>query len=151
VSRVLVSLVVLVAVTAFAPAPFPRLERKRVETIDLAALRGLWRAVSIEEVQPDGSLKGIPWRVRHVRIEEDRWAFGSEISPAALRISLDRTHRPIVIDLLTSAQNTAMAGVLKLEGDRLLMLYTFHGPSKRPTDFARKPAGTRLMTLQRER
>jgi uncharacterized protein (TIGR03067 family) len=152
VRRVVVSLVAVLGVTAFAPAPFPKTERRNAEPpLGLNAIQGVWAAVSIDEMQ-NGKLQRISWGVRRIYVRKDVWGFDQDGS--GYYVTLNSSRRPVTIDFRSSpGENgqTAISGVLRLQGDTLQMLYVFTQPDTRPTQFDRLRNGDRLMTLRLER
>ena len=55
--QVLLALVTLMGVTAFAPAPLPRRERGLTSGITIKDIQGTWRVVGIEEKQAGGEFR----------------------------------------------------------------------------------------------
>lgn len=150
--RIAVAALVLFGLTAFAPAPLPRKERRGgPPSVDLKAIQGVWTAVSIKEVQ-NGRWQDIGWGVRHVYVRNNVWGFDSD--GTGFYVTLDPSRRPPTIDFRSSSGTggaTAITGVLRLQGDTLQMLYVFTQPDTRPRDFDSMRNGDRLMTLRLER
>jgi uncharacterized protein (TIGR03067 family) len=124
VRRVVLSLLAVLGVTAFAPAPFPRTERRGAEArLDLNAIQGVWAAVSIDVMQ-DGKLQRIPWGVRRIYVRKDRWGFDQD--GGDYYVTLNASRRPVTIDFRTAPGEkgqTAISGVLRLQGDTLQIVY----------------------------
>jgi uncharacterized protein (TIGR03067 family) len=152
VRRVVVALLAVLGVTAFAPAPFPRAERRGAgPRLDLNAIQGVWTAVSIDEMR-GGKLQRISWGVRRIYVRQGVWGFDQDGS--GFYVTLNASRRPVTIDFRSApGENgqTAISGVLRLHGDTLQMLYVFTQPDTRPTRFDRLRDGDRLMTLRLER
>lgn len=151
-TRGLVALLAALALTAFAPAPLPRAKRERAaEGVRAQDIQGVWRAIAIEEKQTDGRMVKQSWPTNGMAIRGDQWSF---LTNGKENFSLWMKLDGVQIDLWTSeskAGTPALAGVLRRRGNSLQMLYTFGGPSGRPTDFEKIPAGCRVMSLERER
>jgi uncharacterized protein (TIGR03067 family) len=152
VRRVVLALLAVLGVTAFAPAPFPRTERRSAEArLDLNAIQGVWAAVSIDVMQ-NGKLRRISWGVRRIYVRKGVWGFDQDGS--GFYVTLNASRRPVTIDFRSAPGEkgqTAISGVLRLQGDTLQVLYVFTQPDTRPTQFEHVRDGDRLMTLRLER
>src|SRR5262245_24520075 len=74
-ARLIVALVVLSALPAFAPAPFPRTKRDDRGEINLDRFQGLWKVESFESVIQNGRQRHTGWERTQVRVERDRWTY----------------------------------------------------------------------------
>jgi uncharacterized protein (TIGR03067 family) len=127
-------------------------ERRGAEpAVSLNAIQGVWTAVSIDEMQ-NGKLKRIGWGVRRIYVQKDVWKFGE--GDHGYYVTLNVSSKPVTIDFRSQpGENgqTAISGVIRLQGDTLQMLYVFTQPDTRPRQFEKMRDGDRLMTLRLER
>jgi uncharacterized protein (TIGR03067 family) len=151
--RVAVSLVVVLALTAFAPAPFLRKKRDG-GPISLKGFQGKWRWAKVQDVVKGGVLKDSnSGRVTHVRIAGKRWTFLPDNYPGAnLDIAIDTTKSPAQ---LTFYQPTAPGkvygvGLIRRQGGSVQVLYTWGGEERRPKSFEKMPVGYWLSTFIRD-
>jgi uncharacterized protein (TIGR03067 family) len=150
--RVTVALVVMLALTAFAPAPF--LEKKgHGGPISLKAFQGKWRRAKVQELSA-GVLRDINLgTVTHVRITGDRWTFLPDNYPGAnLKIAIDATKSPAQVTFYQLAGPGTVYGVglIRRQGGSVQVLYTWGGEERRPKSFKPMPAGYWLCTLVRD-
>src|SRR5687768_13543605 len=98
-ARVLLAMLAVMSLTAFAPAPFPKAQRRDVAGISLESLRGTWRAVKFESITPQGGRSEIGLWFQQVRVQDDQWFYianGKE-NPS-YRIVVDGAKKPATID-----------------------------------------------------
>jgi uncharacterized protein (TIGR03067 family) len=152
--RLAVALVALIALTAFAPVPFPRPDKKN------SSLQGTWTLVTQTRNGTAVAMKGVAASTRRtVRIEGDKWfprreGLKASKSSAGYTILLDNSKNPKWIDLKRPTDGRViMQGIYKAEGDTLKILYTLGGAASnlpRPTSFTETTEGRQiLMTLKR--
>jgi uncharacterized protein (TIGR03067 family) len=150
VRQIALALMIVLGLTAFAPAPFPRAERRAgKDRLDLDAIQGVWEAVSIDEMR-DGRLHRVSWPVRRIYVRGKRWGFDQD--GGGFYVTLDASRRPSTIDFRDGpGQNgpTGISGVLRWHEGTLQMLYVFTQPETRPTQFDQMRQNDRLMTLRR--
>jgi uncharacterized protein (TIGR03067 family) len=160
--RTVVALTALLALTAFAPAPFPRSERRRDRgEINMETFQGTWKVISMEIVRQGGQnqvLNDWGWQTKGttaVRVKGDRWTYlhdGRDSS--SYRVNIDSTKRPANIDWFTSFNKTpndrpGMLGLIKREGSRLTILYYATAPENRPKGFDNPSNGWWILKLER--
>src|SRR4051794_16524233 len=149
--RLALGLIALFVLTAFAPAPFPRSGRAR--EMSLEGCQGTWEVISNESIT--GKEKRISeWGITHVRIRGSRWTLmdrGREV--VSYTIAVDGSKKPAHIDWFPLEQpgaSTLWTGLIKREGDRVLILYSNGGsPSSRARDFDSATGGSYLITVRR--
>lgn len=173
VARIGIALVVLVGLTAFAPAPLPKKPRMGSEAEVLKKIQGDYE---VQVTRPDPGRGGIKRLGRvgpaaRVRIQGNQWIQlvhieGRELSSAGYAIKLNTANQPIQIDILSSVPNpqaeqqvgrrVSMYGLLYIEGDSLRLVYrSGFDASVRPKGEARQdPAteespSTRILLLKR--
>jgi uncharacterized protein (TIGR03067 family) len=148
--RVIVSVVALLALTAFAPAPLPRSER-RGGAVTLPRLQGDWKVVSFDTVGADRKLTPIGKWFQGVRIKGDRWIYlvnGQE--NLSFRITIG-DGRPATIDYFNLSGQTEkpyMIGIAGRQAGRVAILY-YWMPATRATSFEEAPANWWLLILER--
>jgi len=101
-TRLGIALLVLLGLTAFAPAPFPRTQRRgERDEITLKTFQGRWRVAKVELTTDGGTL--VPYlamTATHVRITHDRWTFmdgGREGGSRA--VALDHGNNPPLLSM----------------------------------------------------
>src|SRR5262245_3010612 len=104
--RIAVALLAVVTLTAFAPAPFPKV-RRNSDTTTLLTCQGTWRVEHLQVVGNQGQLTKTEWGVSHVRITEDRWSLLNNDSVVAdvYRITIDPSKSPAHIDWVSRDPN----------------------------------------------
>jgi len=149
--RLLVALLALAGLTAFAPAPFPR-SRRGEQAVDLNNLQGTWKIVSRLQYrsgrkQPQLEIKSSG---THIRVAGKNWI--SLEGPKALvtwQITLDPTKKPCAIDWhFGQPQSPSWVGLIRRKGGQVEVLY--HSAPQRPTNFDTLPEGTYILVLQRD-
>jgi uncharacterized protein (TIGR03067 family) len=124
---------------AFAPAPFPRPERRPAED-DLAKIQGTWARVLYNERPTTGVVvvKGDVWRAN---IPADAWI-----------IKLDASKWPRRIDLVSvNNKNSFFRGIYRLEGDTFSYSVRYRASEEdRARDFDAKRAGAAVSVHKRQ-
>lgn len=149
--RLLLAVIALGLLTAFAPAPFPRTSRGPRDEMSLRFCQATWEVVDHEYYTRDNVKSKSPWSVSHVRISGSRWTLlerGQE--RGSYTIAVDGTTKPAQIDWFPLEQPNAATlwrGLIKREGDRVLILYS--SPGNRASDFDSVRAGSFLITVRR--
>jgi uncharacterized protein (TIGR03067 family) len=147
-ARLLVALLALFGVTAFAPAPLPRRGRGAQGEITLASFQGTWKVVSFDTVGPGGRRTDVRW-FQQVRVESDLWTYvvnGGNSS--SYRITIEGA-RPAALDFITpGGRGVIMAGIIRRQGNRVTILYYSAGPP-RPRSFEDPPDNWWLLVLEK--
>jgi uncharacterized protein (TIGR03067 family) len=152
--RVLFAVLACVAAMAFAPAPFPKPDRKN----DLQKLAGDWTVIRYEM---SGRAMNIGATLK-VKVEGEKWSFfretnGKTTPSTAYSFKLDQKHDPRLIELTMA--NAGPAGSSKLMGiyrwEREQVQVVFHwepktGP-KWPVGFDGADKRAYLMILKRDK
>src|SRR5262245_1403460 len=125
--RLVVALVALAGLTAFAPAPLPRARRDRGPDLDLARFQGLWQTVRFETVRANGPTADPSWDATQVRVQGDRWTYleRGQLN-ASWRIRIDATRSPATIDFFhLSDRGTVptMIGLIRRKEGRIEILF----------------------------
>src|SRR5262245_50589079 len=133
--RLIVALIALAALTAFAPAPLPKTSRRTdPNLLTVANFQGDWTAVSFDYVGAGDQLSPIGLWFQGVRIRGDHWIYlvnGSESS--TYRITIDNNTRPAAIDYYEvqgKPEKPGMFGIVKRQGSRVTILYYGYGPAR---------------------
>src|SRR5438045_3648411 len=94
--RLLIALLALIGLTAFAPVPFPKRDRRAGDALDLKELQGYWRVEKAEKTDK-GTYRVVPDPVTHILIEKDTWVFmqGKGKRSNEYRILVDSTRKPV--------------------------------------------------------
>src|SRR5258708_4107102 len=147
-SRLLFAAVALAALTAFAPAPFPR-PRRESNAIDLTSFQGTWRLVRQQVAQAGGTYHDTNIGVTHIRVVRDRWTFlnkgGTE--NASYFLKLDSVKKPCPLDFSGEVGGRVqMMGIIRRRGQTVEVLYR-GGTNVRPESFEKPPQGYYLLTL----
>jgi uncharacterized protein (TIGR03067 family) len=155
--RILPLLVLLTL--AFAPAPFPRPQRRADPGLSEQRVQGEWKTVSMESFTPDGRKQKHPWRVTMVRVKGRRWTFfgGDGRILANDDTALDTSTRPTSLDWydgqrggIQGSPSPTWVGLIRLSGDTMQVIYVQGARERRPT-FEKPPQDGFLMTLRRVR
>jgi uncharacterized protein (TIGR03067 family) len=150
--RLVFGLAVLVGLTAFAPAPFPKKGRPFGEDpLDLKRLQGTWKVVKVEKIS-NGKYQIVRDPVTHVLIQDDQWVFmhGKGKRSTEYRILVDPSKRPAWCTF--RGKNQATGGteglIRRRPEDRIQVLYRWGHP--RPGNFEKPPSGSWAITLKRD-
>jgi uncharacterized protein (TIGR03067 family) len=155
-TRLLLALITLLVLTAFAPAPFPRSKRERetFDEINLKSFQGTWKVISMEVIEQGNVPKRIPWNITHVRVKGDHWSYlVNQAENSNYRMAIDGTRKPASIDWYTDGaqpNRPGMVGLIRRQGDRVRILYYVTTPENRATSFDDPPVNWWLLTLQRQ-
>lgn len=152
-SRTWLALLALLGLTAFAPAPFLRPERRGDDRITLEGFQGTWRVVNMQTSRSSGKHDPYSWTVTHIRVTKDRWEFmvGPQ-SSNTFHIGIDPAKRPAHLNFYHQQGGPPTGvGLIRRHGNRVLILYAWGGEKSRPASFEPPPDGPWLMTLERDR
>jgi hypothetical protein len=153
-TRLILALIILVGVTAFAPAPFPRKDRRGTILFGARSMEGLWKVEKVERSNKGGYLNSTSL-MSHIQIQGGRWIFmrnnGGVPTPSTnYRLVIHTDRRPIALDGMRDNNNTPyMLGIIREVNDTIQVLYRFSG--NRPADFDSPPEGCWRITLRREK
>jgi len=167
----LIALAVLavIGLTAFAPAPLIRNERKRDRDGDVIdALQGTWSVTEKVRMGPNGTLMKYS-TAQKVCVEGEAWRFtsaaalkGKGVAKGAVsyKIVADPKRRPAEFRVKRAigggdATTDYMVGIVRVTGSTAKMLYRLGtgGPGSKdemPRDFDTIPEGWYSMTLSRD-
>jgi uncharacterized protein (TIGR03067 family) len=133
---------------AFAPAPFPRLQRER-QGIDLAQFQGTWKVVGHHHWRAAQKLPN-PWSITHIRVRKDCWTLMvANQENASYRIELNPANKPCTIDWRGPQGEALWLGLIRRDKEIVEIIYLPAG--QRPGNFETPPMGSTLITLQRGR
>lgn len=154
-ARTALALCALLALVAFAPAPFPRAGRQaKSDAITLSSFQGRWRVVKMQSSRADGQHQPYSWNVTHIRVVQDRWTFMADQSEvSSWGIDVDHAQRPVHLHFYGSPQNkTSLAGVglMRWHQGQLQVMYTWGGEASRPKSFDPPPSGPWIITMVRD-
>jgi uncharacterized protein (TIGR03067 family) len=151
--RLLIVLLVVTGLTAFAPAPFPRPKRDNDQMINLDRFQGTWKVISLETTGVGGRHTRINWSITHIRIAQDRWTFlQNRIENTTYQIALDPGQKPCTIDYRwpgNQGGQPAMVGIIRRKGDRVDIVYL--SGTNRPRNLDDPPPNFWLLKLVREK
>ena len=163
----------LIGLTAFAPAPFVKSERKRGHGGDvLDALQGTWSMTEKVRMGPNGNLTKYSTSQK-VRIEKDAWSFvsalggkgggvgkgkGGGFGGLRYKIVIDGKRQPVEfrVKRTNNAETDYMVGIVQVNGGTAKFLYRLgsFGPfgqnEEMPRSFDVIPEGWYSMTLSRD-
>lgn len=150
--RIAVALLVLFALTAFAPAPFPKVRRNN-DTTTLQSCQGLWTVDQFHVANNQGQLTRSEWGVTHIRISDDRWTLlrNGNVLADVYRIVIDGSKSPAHIDWVSrngGNQTPAFVGIVKRQGNQVRITY-LSGSTNRAKSFENMPSGTCLVTAHK--
>jgi uncharacterized protein (TIGR03067 family) len=174
--RLPLALLALIGLTAFAPAPFLKPDRKPSgDSALLQRMQGTWSITAKQRMGPDGVVN---YSTRQkVHIEKDQWEFlstsakapkaGAKGPPARAKKVPSRIGGKIVLDdkgaprpfrfkrALGREDADYMVGILAFEGNKLRILYRLGTvdediPPQPPNGFLTIPQGWYLLTLERD-
>jgi uncharacterized protein (TIGR03067 family) len=135
--RRLVLIFVGAALLGFAPAPFPRAERRQAG--DLTDVAGTW-AVTLWEHR--GRRGRRTEELVHVRLTKERFDFidkrsGNESEGYVIRLDVAAHPPAFTLRLGERAERVEMVGSYRLKKDELIMIFTeSERVEERPTDFS---------------
>jgi len=157
-TRLPLAALALLALTAFAPAPFSRPERDRkAHPLSLQQLQGVWYVVKLETTRSTGTHVNGGTNIKEVHVAGRRWSFvytpGGGGDAVTYNITVDHQTKPPRLDFhyldATQGQAPYGTGILKREGDRVLLMYNWK--NAHDGNFETPPDGHWLITLARAR
>lgn len=155
-TRLLLALLAPFALTAFAPAPFLRPQRERLEhPLSLRQLQGTWAVVRLESTRGKGPHLDGGTSIKEVQVTGKRWSFvykDDARDTVTYEVRVDLQSKPPRLDLHyldAEGQTPYGTGILKREGDRVVLMYNWN--NSRDGDFESPPNGHWLLTLARAR
>src|SRR5262245_45045867 len=137
-----VALVALVGLTAFAPAPFPKADRRGERgLVTLQSLQGNWRVVSFGSIGQNGQLRHVLW-FQHVHVRGNHLRYvvqGKEQNPIYVTVDGGK-QRPAAIDFYPQDPKSVqdrptMVGIVGRDGGRMKILYYWTTPENRARSF----------------
>jgi uncharacterized protein (TIGR03067 family) len=156
--RAVLTLLLALSSLAFAPAPFPKTQR-RDPGVTEQRVQGEWETVILETFTPDGRKQKHDWPVARVRVKGRHWTSfnGGGQFLANHHTALDTSTRPTSLDWYRGDQggnraepSPAWVGLIRLSGDTMQVIYV-QGPRERRPTFENPPRDGMLMTLRRVR
>jgi uncharacterized protein (TIGR03067 family) len=149
VARLFVALIVVMGLTAFAPAPLPRRDTRPKDGVDVASLVGSWKATRLlsNNIPIDVASNG----VSNVTITVNQWVFSSgPNNRTEYDLKIDHTKKPAEINFYHKGRRTDGApygtGIIKREGNKIRIIY--HWSRRVPMSFDNPPRGFYDLTLQ---
>ena len=151
--RLAFAFAVLLGLTAFAPAPLPRADRRgQSAEITLTTFQGNWRVTNMQTSRANGQHTPYPWNVTHILIEKDRWSFMAGNSPvSSMYISVDSTKKPAQLnfhDRQGKDQPISGVGLIRKYGAGVQVLYRWGNEQNRPVVFE-GAEGPWIITMQK--
>lgn len=137
---ILLACAALLAIVGFAPAPFPKPERRR-QIDDMEAMLGMWKMVTYES-------RGTPVGTNYkIRIRKNAWTFintqGQERESATYIFTLDTKLTPRAFEWKMTGSDYSYIGSYRLEARRRLEIVFGSGRmaqiETRERDFGGKP------------
>jgi uncharacterized protein (TIGR03067 family) len=153
-SRLGFVLIVLIGPAAFAPAPFPKTQRRgQSDEITLQSFQGRWRVVRMQLSQ--SGAPPIPYRssYTHARVVQDRWTFMVQQTEGVNQtIVIDHNNKPPFLTFYDWPRSSNVSGValIRRVGHQVQIAYRWGGVENRPVSFERLPQGLWIVTLERE-
>jgi uncharacterized protein (TIGR03067 family) len=153
--RLGIALFVLLGLTAFAPAPFHKPERRgQPPEITLETFQGRWRVVNMQISHSNGPPTPYPASYTHVRVLRDRWTFMVQHTEGVSQsIAIDHRNKPPFLtfyDWPKRAENVGGVALIRRQGAQVQIAYRWGGEVNRPVSFERLPQGLWIVTLQRD-
>jgi hypothetical protein len=133
------ALLVLLGLTAFAPAPFPKSGRRgQGDEITLQTFQGRWRVVNMQSSRGNGQHTPYAWNVTHIKITNKTWEFlsGNDAGGGSgLIISVDPGKKPAHLNFYNrgSENNVYGVGLIRRHEGKVQVIYTWGNESVRPT------------------
>jgi uncharacterized protein (TIGR03067 family) len=150
--RLTFAFAVLLGLTAFAPAPLPRADRRGRSEITLDTFQGNWRVTNMETSRANGQHTPYQWNVTHILIEKDRWSFvAGNAQVNSLYISVDGSKKPAHLNFYDrQGQKQAISGVglIRKHGAGVQVLYRWGSEQNRPLTFEGAD-GPWIITMQK--
>jgi uncharacterized protein (TIGR03067 family) len=147
-TRILLAAMVL-GLTAFAPVPFPRPDKKD----DLKRLEGRWEALRYEYLG-NQLLRGMGLQVK---VEGEKWSFfrvaGGNVTPStAYTIKIDQKKDPRLIDFKMVNGTGELQGIYRFDrsrSDEVQFVFSTFGVKRRPSGFDGTDKAAYLLVLKR--
>lgn len=151
--RPVTALLVLLGLTAFAPAPLPRL-RARSDSVSVEALQATYAVVRKESIKENSQKSLFDSGIKNIRIQGDNWTLfdvgGRQLG--SYSITIDTNARPARIEWYNLGKPREgpplWTGLVKREGEHLLVSYASGDTVSRDIDAL--PSGSYLYTLRKE-
>jgi uncharacterized protein (TIGR03067 family) len=151
-TRLVIAILAMIALPAYAPIPFPKPEKKEKE----GSFQGTW---TVERRSLGGNGKvavaALPYQMK-ARIEGEKWTYirtinGESRALVPYIVVLDPKKHPKWIDLRRSATGAPyIRGIYTIEGDTLTIVYV-SGTRERPTNVAEPGRSEIMMVLKRDK
>jgi uncharacterized protein (TIGR03067 family) len=154
----IVAMVAVFGLTAFAPAPFPKPNRKD----DVKGLAGTWTVTRYE--RGGTAVARAAGSALKVRIEGNKWSFlrvnaTGRMPTVSYTITLDPKKAPRCIDLtkaapLAGAISNTLLGIYRFEGNdrnKVQVVFNTFGVTTRPASFDGADRQAYVMVLQRDK
>ena len=166
--RLFVAAAVVAGLTAFSPAPFPRVDRKKAIDDNLL-IQGTYKLV--EQGRPNlggGRIAFIRRVPMKVQIQNGKFVYlqdvGNDFRPTTtydMKLNTSGAPRQIDMSYNTGDYTVTMKGIYKIEGNKLTILYvnTITGARinmpamegmERPTSFDTPSPNAMILTLEKE-
>jgi uncharacterized protein (TIGR03067 family) len=157
--RIVVALLAVFVLTAFAPAPFPKPGRRGDSNtaISVPLFQGKWKVESFDIYQQGGQKRRSSF-VDHIRVRGNAWTlFNQGDSENATYTIVIGASRPATIDFYSgkvevkAETRPSMFGLIRRDGNTVQILYAWAQGQNRPrvTSFDTPPADWWLLTLKR--
>src|SRR5262245_35932072 len=121
------ALAILLGLTAFAPAPLPRQERRgQGDEITLETFQGNRRVLSIYHSRSEGQPMPVAVSTIIVRIVNDRWTyFTNDVESPTYYVTLDHSKRPALLNFYSDQQKTHLfaVGLIRQRGGKVEVLH----------------------------
>jgi uncharacterized protein (TIGR03067 family) len=144
--------VAALSLTAFAPAPFPRPDRKT----DLEKMAGTWTVVRYNRGRQSVFGGGSP--ALKVSVTGKKWSFfregaGGKVPSAQYDIKIDPTKKPRWVDMDFASTKMKLVGIFRWKDGDLHVSFSIANTmvNGRPTEFDGGDARVYYMTLKRDK
>jgi uncharacterized protein (TIGR03067 family) len=135
--RLGLALLVLLGLTAFAPAPFPKSGRRgQSDEITLQSFQGSWRVTNMQSSRGNGQHTPYNWNVTHIRVTNNRWEFVSgNAGGNFLTLSIDPARKPAHLNFYNGPtdKNVHGVGLIRRHEGKVQVIYTWGNETVRPT------------------
>jgi uncharacterized protein (TIGR03067 family) len=135
--RIGLALLVLIGLTAFAPAPFPKSGRRgQSDEITLQSFQGRWRVTNMQSSRGNGQHVPYNWNVTHIRVTSNRWEFVSgNAGGSFMTISIDPARKPAHLNFYNGPadKNVHGVGLIRRHEGKVQVIYTWGNETVRPT------------------
>jgi uncharacterized protein (TIGR03067 family) len=172
--RCLFALAVIAGLTAFAPAPFPREQRKARESDDAVRLMGTWKVTNYERPGVNGAA-AMRYSVNMtIRLSPGKWEYvydnnnglgglgrGAVATNNDYEMKIDTASMPRKMTMTKdygAGTTMTMNAIYKFEGDKVKILYTtvYQGrgmiqAETGPLSWEKPPTNSILLTLERQK